>query len=146
MLTPSHGYHETAEEQARWRPVIFCPTVSDEARRMAELLGSGKVRTVYDTILGQLGDLVKARAHDDDLSPEAQARGVQEYLAGALPDTVGRWAYYPWSGRLVHVLPPAEFRELRLDRNRHKITARSRIAWPAAPSGLWVCRSAMRWR
>src|SRR5262249_26193708 len=34
----------------------------------------------------------------------------------------GRWVYYPWSGRLVHALPPREFWELRVDRNRHKIT------------------------
>src|SRR5262249_27646093 len=33
------------------------------------------------------------------------------------------WVYYPWSGRLVHVLPPAEFRTLRSDRNRYKIAA-----------------------
>src|SRR5262249_731915 len=47
---------------------------------------------------------------------------IQATLAGALLHDYGRWVYYPWSGRLVHLLPPAEFRQLRLDRNRNKIT------------------------
>ncbi|MCA9494886.1 MAG: Rv1355c family protein, partial [Myxococcales bacterium] len=34
----------------------------------------------------------------------------------------GRWVHFPWSGRLVHVLPEAEYRELRTSRNRNKIT------------------------
>lgn len=41
---------------------------------------------------------------------------------GATLREFGRWVYYPWSGRLVHILPPAEFQELRLDRNKYKIT------------------------
>jgi molybdopterin/thiamine biosynthesis adenylyltransferase/nitroreductase len=51
------------------------------------------------------------------------------------PEEHGRWIYYPWSARLVHLLPPDEFRALRCDRNRYKITdaqqarlARARIA------------------
>ena len=34
-----------------------------------------------------------------------------------------RWVHYPWRRALVHVLGPAAFRHLRLDRNRNKITA-----------------------
>src|SRR5262249_34892789 len=51
------------------------------------------------------------------------AQGAQALTDGGALHDFGRWVYYPWSGRLVHVLPPDEFRELRLDRNRHKITA-----------------------
>ncbi|MYV92479.1 hypothetical protein GT350_19965 [Streptomyces sp. SID1034] len=43
-------------------------------------------------------------------------------MLGGRPDAYGRWVWYPWSGRLVHVLPEAEFRLVRTDRNRDKIT------------------------
>ena len=33
----------------------------------------------------------------------------------------GTWVWYPWAGRLVHVLPREEFRLVRTDRNRGKI-------------------------
>ena len=55
----------------------------------------------------------------------------------------GLWFYYPWSGALVHVLPMAEFRALRTDRNRLKILpleqerlGRARIAIAGLSVGL----------
>ncbi|MCS7483706.1 ThiF family adenylyltransferase [Umezawaea endophytica] len=33
----------------------------------------------------------------------------------------GTWVWYPWSARLVHVLPREEFRLVRTDRNRGKV-------------------------
>jgi len=39
------------------------------------------------------------------------------------PERYGRWIHYPWSGELVHALGPAEYRELRSDRNRYKMTS-----------------------
>lgn len=54
---------------------------------------------------------------------EAEIRAERAtLLKGAALQAFGRWVYYPWSGRLVHLLPPEEFRELRLDRNKYKIT------------------------
>ena len=43
-------------------------------------------------------------------------------LGGRDPVGYGTWAFYPWSGRLVHVLPREESRFVRTDRNRNKIT------------------------
>jgi molybdopterin/thiamine biosynthesis adenylyltransferase len=137
ILTPdASSYDETVDEQSFWQPVIFCAGQPDDACRIAELFGSGKVRARYDTIDGQLRDLVKARLRKDQISLEDERRGVQELLAGIAPANFGRWVYYPWSGRLVHVLPPAEFRELRLDRNRHKITAQEQDRLAACTVGV----------
>ena len=44
--------------------------------------------------------------------------------------------YYPWSGRLVHVLEPARFRELRSDRNRYKITPAEQTALASLRVGI----------
>ncbi|MGW4101157.1 Rv1355c family protein [Mycobacterium sp. NPDC004974] len=38
-------------------------------------------------------------------------------------DEPTRWAYYPWRRSLVHILGPAAFNRLRLDRNRNLVTA-----------------------
>jgi hypothetical protein len=60
---------------------------------------------------------------DESAASAAQLQGrVQEQLAGLSLLEYGRWAYYPWSRQLVHVLPEAEFRPLRSDCNRYKIT------------------------
>ena len=43
-------------------------------------------------------------------------------LDGREPAAFGTWVFYPWSRRLVHVLPAPLHRELRFDRNRYAIT------------------------
>ncbi|WP_157518414.1 ThiF family adenylyltransferase [Herbidospora mongoliensis] len=68
-----------------WRPLLI-----DDRRAVKELLESGAVRRVNDT----LGD----------------------------PADYGTYVWYPWSGVLVRTLPAEEFRRLRTDRNRNKIT------------------------
>lgn len=45
------------------------------------------------------------------------------YWRGQSPSSSADGCFYPWSGRLVHVLPEPLHRELRLDRNKYKITA-----------------------
>ncbi|HEX2202476.1 MAG TPA: ThiF family adenylyltransferase, partial [Longimicrobium sp.] len=90
---------------------------------MNHLVASGQVRSVHDTIERQIHDLVRARARRAILPDQALQEGRDALLGGQDPAAYGRWVFYPWSGRLVHLLPPPEFAELRLDRNRHKITA-----------------------
>ena len=47
---------------------------------------------------------------------------MQRVLDGAEPVGFGTWVFYPWSRRLVHVLPAPLHHELRFDRNRYAIT------------------------
>ena len=54
---------------------------------------------------------------------EAEATARARAALDARADELSRWVYYPWSGQLVRMLAPEPFRRLRLDRNRHKITA-----------------------
>lgn len=109
-------------EQAAWHPLCFDRCEPGHAAALDELLASGEVVFIHDTLDAQLRDLVKCRQParpytDDELSAAA---------TGALGDTpaqdYGRWLFFPWSRRLVHLLPPEEFTEVRADRNRNKIT------------------------
>ncbi|HWD77853.1 MAG TPA: hypothetical protein VG497_03200 [Kribbella sp.] len=76
-----------APDRDVWRPVLH--TASD----VEALLATGNVREVHDTLDEQLAELGSEHP--------------------AEPREHGTWAWYPWSGRLVHVLPRAEFRRLR---------------------------------
>jgi hypothetical protein len=78
-----------------WRPERI-PGDDESLRRLAT---SGRVTAVHDTFAEQVREL--ACTPDD-------------------PD--GTWLLYPWSGRLVHVLSRDDFRRVRADRNRDKIT------------------------
>jgi nitroreductase len=75
---------------------------------------------VLDTIEDQLGDLVAAREPALPLGAAERDDRIERLLDGRSTHEYGRWVHYPWSSRLVHVLPPNEFDELRGDRNRYK--------------------------
>ena len=115
-----------------WRPTVLDarrqPTQLEELRQAAAF--------VHDTIDEQLRDLVATRSPRGKLSRETLDAEVAALLDGRLAEDCGRWVYYPWSRRLVHILGPAEFRDLRLDRNRHKITAAEQARLGAATVGI----------
>ena len=113
-------YLQTADGE-RWYPLIFDRSRADDAEAVDEL--KAEASFIHDTIDAQLRDLIKIRAPSRMLSDDDLTRGVQEFLGAVDIHAYGRWVYYPWSGRLVHVLPQAEFFEVRSDRNRNKITA-----------------------
>ncbi|HEX6746199.1 MAG TPA: Rv1355c family protein, partial [Longimicrobium sp.] len=111
-----------------WGDAASLPLVLDRSRtadneRMNHLIASGQVRSLHDTLERQIDDLVRVRARRGDLSTAELRRGRAALLGEADPAAFGRWVFFPWSGRMVHVLPPAEYAELRLDRNRHQVTA-----------------------
>ncbi|WP_218025307.1 ThiF family adenylyltransferase [Nocardia jejuensis] len=102
----------------------WCPVLFEDDRNPAELcelLDSGVVHTVHDTIHDQLTELVKTREPHRRFTETELAEAISDQLAGVSPAVYGTWAWYPWSGRLVHVLPREEYRMVRTDRNREKI-------------------------
>ncbi|MFJ1759247.1 ThiF family adenylyltransferase [Amycolatopsis sp. NPDC088138] len=100
-----------------WRPVLFT-AVHHQA--LDRLLASGEVREIHDTLDEQLTELVRSREPGCRDAAEI-ARKKTEQLAGVAAWEYGTWVWYPWSGRLVHVLPREEFRLVRTDRNRGRI-------------------------
>ncbi len=87
---------------------------------------------VVDELAAQLEQLARARAprEGDPVAPVDAADAP--------------WVFYPWSRRLVHVLPEALHRELRFDRNRYAITPeeqRRLASLTIAVAGLSVGRA-----
>ena len=103
-------------------PAIFDASVSEDAACLAHLRSSGRVWAESNQLTRQLHELVRARTPHEQLTSGGIAAAAGALLDGTPLELYGRWVYFPWSGQLVHLLPPAEFRQLRLDRNRHKIT------------------------
>lgn len=130
LLTP------TSTDSGVWRSRHFDLSDPGQRERLEGLFAEGSVTSVHDTIESQLRELATARARGKVLAPtEARAKG--RALAGGVPLHVyGRWIWYPWSGRLVHVLPPAEFAELRTNRNQYKITPEEQRRLRAARIGI----------
>lgn len=114
-LHPRAG-HERAPDLESWRPLLLSRAAIDP------LLASGRVFAVHDTLLEQLEELIETRTAHRKLSP-AEKRALAEAYPGGPLEEYGTWVFYPWSGKLVHVLPEPELRELRTSRNRNKITA-----------------------
>ncbi len=120
-LPPWRDVVASAERES-WYPLCFDRKNPHHVAAMDELMGTGDVVHVHDTIDAQLADLVKCRHPSKNFTAEELSEKVSAHLAGASAHDHGRWAYFPWSRRLVHLLPPDEFAEVRSDRNRNKIT------------------------
>ncbi|WP_241845572.1 ThiF family adenylyltransferase [Streptomyces sp. CB02261] len=116
LVLPSPRFRDES-----FRPVLLDLSQSSDAAALAGLRASGLLREFHDRIEDQIEELLRCRAPQDPFGGRSRSRAVVDTL-GTRPEEYGRWAWYPWSGRLVHVLPESEFRLVRTDRNRDKIT------------------------
>jgi ThiF family len=110
------------ERFSNWRPLILDAASPDDRDELARLMAGDAVFARHDTMREQLCDLFATRRPGEKLENAALDALVTTHLAGRAVEDYGKWIYYPWSGQLVHLLPKAEFWELRSDRNRDKIT------------------------
>jgi molybdopterin/thiamine biosynthesis adenylyltransferase/nitroreductase len=119
-----------------WSPLLFDLQLDADRPPLQTLLDSGAVLSIHDTLEDQLGELVGFLHPGPKLTPDRRAQLVREHLAGRDLESYGSWVFYPWSGRLLHVLPKAELRAVRSDRNRYKITAEEQRKLAGARIGV----------
>ncbi len=111
----------TQEMNQVYKPVFFKMSVAEEKQAFEALIANPQVM-VHDTMWAQLKELVKSLQPSKTLSIEEIEREILVQLNGTPMEEYGVWVYYPWSKHLVHILDEAEFKELRTNRNRYKIT------------------------
>lgn len=104
-------------------PVFFRIGRPEDKKAFDDLIASGQVAFLYDEIEGQIKELIKCLHPSEKLNAADYAYKMQEHLAGLNADEYGVWVYFPWSGKMVHLLDEAEFVAVRTNRNRYKITA-----------------------
>lgn len=103
-------------------PILFHPARASERAAMERLLKEGLVTAAFDELESQLEELLSAEDPGHRRTPAEKSDRRRELLGGAAVQEWGSWFFYPWSGRLVHLLPKEQFAQLRSDRNRYKIT------------------------
>ncbi len=110
------------EKDPPWRPEIFNLAFHEDGEKLEWLLTSGQVKEICDEFRHQLRELILTRDPREDVDEHSVRSRMDKWLDGKDMRAAGRWVFYPWSGKLVHLLPPEEFHELRTNRNRNKIT------------------------
>lgn len=110
----------------RHLPLFYRINRPSERQALQKLMEDNPSVSIFDAIEGQLTELVKTANPTRKLSAPELADGVRKHLNGVPTEEYGVWVYYPWSGRLVHILDETEFVELRTSRNLYKITREER--------------------
>ena len=118
-----------------FEPVFYRLKEAADRENFNSLLETGHL-FLSDEIYGQLRELLKGRNPSVRLTEEDFASKIDLHLNGIELAEYGVWVYYPWSGRLVHILDEAEFIELRTSRNQYKITIEERELLAAKRVGV----------
>lgn len=120
--SPGTPASDPEPDRSTYRPVLFRPALSDDARRLADAKASSPGLQVLDRLEIQLRELIKVLNPSRTFTTEDLVSEAMGHLGGTDPDDYGVWVHYPWSHRLVHLLDEEEFALVRTDRNRNKIT------------------------
>jgi hypothetical protein len=118
-----------------YRPLILHPQSEADLPTLLALLRDPQI-DAYDTLLTQLGELVKIRNPRQRFSAQSLVAAVRAQLGGAAPAHYGVWVYYPWARRVVHLLDEPDFAAVRTSRNQYKITPAEHRALAAKRIGV----------
>jgi molybdopterin/thiamine biosynthesis adenylyltransferase len=109
-------------DQLAYRPEFFRLVDTEDRERLARLLTDHPDMRVYDSLERQLAELWWCRNPGHEDGPHDVIRDLALADCDTSLLSCGVWVFYPWSGRLVHLLDEAEFVEVRTNRNQLKIT------------------------
>lgn len=121
--------------EERYTPDFYDINDDKQAQSLQQLLKDHHV-TVHDEITGQLKELMKIRHPKVRIKQEEYPTLIEKHLAGRDIIGYGVWVFYPWLGKLVHILGKEEFIELRTAANRNKITTAERDVLAAKKVGV----------
>jgi hypothetical protein len=105
-----------------YQPILLRLNNPEDKTVLNSLFESAKITSVYDEMEGQLQELIKGQNPSQTINNEEYPALMEKHLNGKNIREYGVWVYYPWSGRLVHLLDEDEFVSVRTNRNRNKIT------------------------
>lgn len=104
---------------------IFDLSKAPDRKTVEGLRKEGKILEVTDSYSGQLKEWFAARHPDLFYSPDfnEQAADFREGLKKEKPlERQGKWVFYPWLAKLVHILNEDQFLLVRTSRNQNLIT------------------------
>jgi molybdopterin/thiamine biosynthesis adenylyltransferase len=104
-----------------YRPLYFRTINQNEQEKLNALISNRPGITIFDTIDGQLAELIRLNHPQQRLTKVESAALVAAHVNGDTSQ-YGVWVYFPWSDKLVHTLDEEEFAQVRTSRNIYKIT------------------------
>ncbi|MET9485269.1 Rv1355c family protein [Nocardia sp. NPDC006630] len=116
-------------------PTLFRLSQPADVTALAELEHSGVVAARHDMLTLQLENLAKIRTPERGRMGE-RADVFEDLIAGRPRHEIGAWVFYPWSGKLVHILDEPEFVEVRTAANRNKLTSDEQRALAGKTVGI----------
>ncbi|HVO28635.1 MAG TPA: ThiF family adenylyltransferase [Candidatus Paceibacterota bacterium] len=122
-----------------FEPVIFNLASGKDRGEVKKLLNARKIQSVSDDYDEQLRELFGIKNPSMVYAPgfEEKFRSFRTALGRTMPlSEHGRWAYYPWIGALVHVLPETDFQLVRTARNQNLITKEEQEKFYNATIGI----------
>jgi molybdopterin/thiamine biosynthesis adenylyltransferase len=128
----------------RFLPEFFNLSEEHDQRDFEKLLTENPSIKIHDTIDQQVRELIEIGDPGEDLSDSEIDNYVDEKFGKNPRSQCGKWVYYPWSQKVVHLLDREEFIALRTNRNVYKITAQEQDSLShrkVAVIGLSVGRS-----
>lgn len=108
-------------------PIFFRLAIPEDETAFQKLLNTHDYLSIHDEIDSQIRELLKIRNPGRKFTEEESNIEIIRHLGGVSKNHYGVWVYYPWSGRLVHLLDEVEFSELRTARNHFKITPEEQL-------------------
>lgn len=117
--------HATNNNQ-HFLPVFFDLKNSSDQHELQYLLDNNHHILICDEIESQVKELIKIRHPQFQLSSSDYDDKIVQYFTAETKDAYGKWVYYSWSNKVVHILDEEEFVELRTSRNLYKITPEER--------------------
>lgn len=121
-------YSQNKHQYGHIPPTLVQTNTKSGQKKLEVLIQSGVVTKVVDNYAEQYAELLLSKnAHLYRANHKVQVASIAELLedhyGGKQPWEMGTWAYFPWSGELVHILAQDDFESLRTIRNRDLITA-----------------------
>ncbi len=116
---------ETSNLNSLYQPTFFRLSGNEDKKNFEQIISRPEV-SVYDQIQNQLRELIKSQNPGKQLNDADYERLINDKLNNKPANDYGVWVYYPWSGKVIHMLDREEFIDLRTSANRQKITTAER--------------------
>ena len=115
----------TKQLNSSYKPIFYHIHDLNEKLSFEKLIESDGI-FLYDELYDQLKELIKSRNPKVKLTDAEYKAMIARHVGPVSMEEYGVWVYYPWSGRVVHMLDEEEFIELRTSANKNKITIAER--------------------
>ncbi|MCE6989502.1 Rv1355c family protein [Dyadobacter sp. CY323] len=114
-------YQETSLNNT-YKPVFISKEQYANRQNFDSFMEGFKDKVVLDLYASQKKELIKIRNPERKLKSAQIESLYQEWIEDKTPDFEGTWVFYPWLGKVLHIVDESEFIELRTSRNQYKIT------------------------